>query len=94
MSTTLQDKKSVHSAPLPGSGVVLNFILDILKWYRITPNDDQPLLYHRMIEAFKWGYGYRSRLGDPSDLEYRDTINEVRLEESRIIIHYICFLVI
>ena len=77
VSTTLQDKKSVHSAPLPGSGVVLNFILDILKWYRITPDDDQPLVYHRMIEAFKWGYGYRSRLGDPSDLEYRDKINEV-----------------
>ena len=77
VSTTLQDKKSVHSAPLPGSGVVLNFILDILKWYRITPDDDQPLVYHRMIEAFKWGYGYRSRLGDPSDLEYRDKINQV-----------------
>jgi gamma-glutamyltranspeptidase/glutathione hydrolase/leukotriene-C4 hydrolase len=75
--TNLPDKGSLHSFPLPGSGVVLTFILDILKGYQITPNDNQPLLYHRIIEAFKWGYGYRSKLGDPYDDEYRDNITEV-----------------
>ena len=77
MRTNLPKKKSVHSFPLPGSGVVLTFILDILKWYDISPNDDLPLLYHRMVEAFKWGYGYRSKLGDPFDKEYRDNITQV-----------------
>ena len=77
MSTNLLDKTSVHSVPLPGSGVVLTFMLDVLKLYQITPKDNQPLLYHRMIEAFKWGYGYRSKLGDPYDEEYRDNITEV-----------------
>ena len=82
VNTTLPDKKTVHSFPLPGSGVVLTFILDILKQYLIRPDDKKPLLYHRMVEAFKWGYGYRSRLGDPVDPEYRDNITEVELHSA------------
>ena len=45
----------------------------------IGPDDDMPLLYHRMAEAFKWGYGYRSHLGDPIDPEYHDNITKVKL---------------
>merc|ERR1712018_150180 len=77
VETNLPNGKSVHTFPLPGSGVILTFILDILKWYGIRPNDDLPLLYHRMVESFKWGYGYRSKLGDPFDEEYRENITQV-----------------
>ena len=83
MKTTLQDAQTVHSFPLPGSGVVLTFILDILKLYNIHPEDDNPLLYHRIVEAFKWGYGYRSHLGDPSDPIYHDNITQVELIYSK-----------
>ena len=31
--------------------------------------------YHRIVEAFKFGYGQRMFLGDP---DFNDTINEVR----------------
>ena len=79
VNTTLQDAHTVHSFPLPGSGIVLTFILDILKLYTIRPEDDNPLLYHRIVEAFKWGYGYRSHLGDPSDPVYHDNITQVKL---------------
>ena len=77
VKTNLPKGKSVHTFPLPGSGVILTFILDILKWYGVRPNDDLSLLYHRMVESFKWGYGYRSKLGDPFDEEYRENITQV-----------------
>ena len=35
---------------------------------------DSPLTFHRVIEAFKFGYSWRSLLGDPG---FNDAMNEV-----------------
>ena len=67
----------VHSIPLPGSGIVLAFILNILKHFKISPEDHIPLLSHRMTEAFKWAYAKRAELGDPTDPEITEEVNEV-----------------
>ena len=67
----------VHSIPLPGSGIVLAFILKILKHFKISPEDHIPLLSHRMTEAFKWAYAKRAKLGDPSDSDITEEIKEV-----------------
>jgi gamma-glutamyltranspeptidase len=42
-----------YSVPPPGSGAILASILNMLDLYRLTPADDKPLLYHRIIETFK-----------------------------------------
>ena len=49
--------------PPPASGAVLAAILQILDTYDVETEDG--LLYQRMGESFKWGYGARSNLGDP-----------------------------
>ena len=47
--------------------------------YNITEIDrDDPLMYHRLVEAYKWGYAYRSQLGDPFDTNITRTVNHVR----------------
>lgn len=60
---------SWYSTPPPGSGVVLSFILNILKGYNMKPWDrhgikNSTLTYHRIVEAFKFAYAYRALLGD------------------------------
>ena len=55
---------TLYSVPPPASGAVLAFILNILDNYNIKPQDDPTILYQRIVEAFKWAYAKRSKLGD------------------------------
>uniref|UniRef100_A0A1Q3FF50 Putative gamma-glutamyltransferase n=1 Tax=Culex tarsalis TaxID=7177 RepID=A0A1Q3FF50_CULTA len=63
-TTTLKDGSHVFSMPAPGSGHVLNYMLNILDGYESLDAKD-PLTWHRIIESFKHGYGIRTQLGDP-----------------------------
>lgn len=72
----------VHSVPPPGSGSILVYILNILQHFNIQPGDDVPLLYHRILEAFKWAYAVRTDLGDPFDPEITENVNQVILHFS------------
>ena len=79
----LRQDTILHSAPLPGSGDVLAFILNILKRFEISPRDDLSLQSHRMAEAFKWAYAKRAELGDPTDPDITKEVNEVWTIETR-----------
>jgi len=62
---------TMYLSPPPSSGAVLALILNILKGYEMTSadlgsDDASVLTYHRIIEAFKFAYAWRSRLGDPA----------------------------
>ena len=73
----LQQDTFLHSFPLPGSGDILAFILNIMKQFEISPGADLPLLSHRMVEAFKWAYAKRAELGDPTDPAITEKVNKV-----------------
>ena len=47
-----------------------------LAGYNFTESSFGSLSYHRTVEAFKFAYGQRLRLGDPA---FNETINEVRV---------------
>eukprot|EP00106_Octopus_bimaculoides_P018946 XP_014786388.1 PREDICTED: gamma-glutamyltranspeptidase 1-like [Octopus bimaculoides] len=65
---TLSSGHTIYSTRLPSSGPVLLYILNILDGYNYTVNKindkDKATAYHRMIEAFKFAYAARSRMGD------------------------------
>ena len=44
---------TLYSVPPPASGAILTFILNILDLYHLTPKDNNPLLFQRIVEAFK-----------------------------------------
>ncbi|CAF4934931.1 unnamed protein product [Pieris macdunnoughi] len=60
---------TLYSVPLPGSGSVLAFILNMLREWVGTGSDapvDSNLYWHRIVETFKFAYARRTGLGDPS----------------------------
>ena len=61
----------------PASSAILAFILNIVKNYDLKPGDLNPLLFHRMTEAFKWAYAQRTKLADPQDSDVTDIVNDV-----------------
>lgn len=63
-TTKLKNGNQIYSMPLPGSGHVLNYMLNIIDGYDQLDKND-PLTWHRIVEAFKHGYGLRTKLGDP-----------------------------
>lgn len=77
---TLLGDKVVHSVPPPGSGPVLSLILGILDGYGYDALndtqsiDDTALMYHRIVEAFKYGYAKRTYLGDEDFLNITDIV--------------------
>ncbi|CAF4758659.1 unnamed protein product, partial [Rotaria sp. Silwood2] len=61
----------------PSSGIILSFILNILRGYDFSSKDLEnltttTLFYHRLIEAFKYAYAKRSELADPLKINVTD----------------------
>jgi len=63
---------TLYTNPLPGSGVLLAFILNILddhlprKGRNRTSTFQDHLTYHRTVEAFKFAFAQRAKMGDPT----------------------------
>jgi len=57
----------IYSAPPPGSGVILTFIMNVLR--RLLPVNNENVMWQRMVETFKWAYARRTELGDPDFVE-------------------------
>jgi gamma-glutamyltranspeptidase / glutathione hydrolase / leukotriene-C4 hydrolase len=71
METEILDGKKLYTVPPPGSGILITYILDVLKGYEIN---NSALSWHRVIEAFKFAYAKRSNIGDPDFVEGIETV--------------------
>lgn len=74
-----RDNLTLHSVPPPGSGAVLAAVLNIMQQFPRHQDRDNALFYHHLVEAFKWAYAERSKLGDPWDDGIREQAGEVRV---------------
>lgn len=74
MKVQLADDLILFTQPIPGSGIILSIIMRIMKMFGYY-KDIQPqtsfaqssLYYHRLMEAFKFGYAQRAGLEDKPD---------------------------
>ncbi|XP_059051500.1 glutathione hydrolase 1 proenzyme-like [Achroia grisella] len=63
------DQHTLYSVPLPGTGSVLAFMLNMLRGWVEEGTEAPPdsnLYWHRVVETFKYAYGKRTGLGDPT----------------------------
>ncbi|XP_065664152.1 glutathione hydrolase 1 proenzyme [Hydra vulgaris] len=70
----------LYTTSAPTGGPIVAHILNILKGYGFTEedlkdNEKAVLTYHRIIEAFKFGYAQKTKMGDPNFLE-KDSLNQ------------------
>ena len=72
----LNDGLKLFTVPPPGAGAILGFVLNVMRHYDVKC--DKTLMYHRLVEAFKFAYAYRSRLGDPFDETVQEDVWQVR----------------
>ncbi|XP_072046842.1 glutathione hydrolase 1 proenzyme-like [Amphiura filiformis] len=86
ISITLNGGFKVYTPPPPSSGVVVSLIFNILDgFFGSSPDADnyfkeQSLLgltYHRLVEAFKFGFGQRGNLADSSFVNVYDVVNRL-----------------
>ncbi|XP_052747676.1 glutathione hydrolase 1 proenzyme-like isoform X2 [Galleria mellonella] len=79
----LTDHHTLYTAPLPGTGSVLAFMLNMLRGWVEDGTEAPPgsnLYWHRVVETFKYAYAKRTGLGDPS--RYNITYNIAELERN------------
>lgn len=74
VNVTLSGGESIYSAPLPGSGPIVAFILNLLDSFVDTSDPNSVTTYQRIVEAFKFAYGSRTQLGDPDFIEISELV--------------------
>ncbi|XP_057325011.1 scoloptoxin SSD14-like [Microplitis mediator] len=67
---------TIHSAALPGSGVILTFILNVLEKF-LPMGISEEIFWQRIVETFKWAYAHRTELGDDRFVELDDLISNL-----------------
>lgn len=80
VSTKLFNGDTLHTTPIPSSGCLIAFILNIIEGYQIYQNsydyhNENKLIFHRIVEAFKFAFGFRTKLGD---IKSADVVEIVR----------------
>lgn len=82
IAVPLTEEHTLYSVPLPGTGSVLAFILNMWRGW-IGEGSDAPigshLYWHRVVEVFKYAYAKRTGLGDPSRSNLHYDIREVSI---------------
>ncbi|CAH2048696.1 unnamed protein product, partial [Iphiclides podalirius] len=86
LEVPLSNGDILYTPPPPSSGLILVNILNILSGYNFTSlsintAEDKILTYHRIIEAFKYAYATRTKLGDADFLHLDGLIKNVTSRE-------------
>ncbi|CAG9822957.1 unnamed protein product [Phaedon cochleariae] len=80
IETTLFNGISMYSFPLPGSGPIVSYIMNILDGFLDSSNHTSVTNYQRLVESLKFGYGARTQLGDDDFVDLDEYLNQLILQ--------------
>ncbi|CAH0762974.1 unnamed protein product, partial [Bemisia tabaci] len=72
----LKDGMNLYSSPLPASGPTVEYILSLLNG--ILPGEDLATDFVKIVEAFKFGFGQRTKCGDPDFVDVEHVLDLMR----------------
>lgn len=86
VDTKLFNGETLYNFPLPATGSVINFIINVLKGYKFEEQSFQyhnqdKLIFHRLVEAMKFAFAKRTKLGDENTPEVLKTLEELESPE-------------
>ncbi|XP_070544219.1 uncharacterized protein [Ptychodera flava] len=82
LMSTYRDQ-TLYTVPAPSGGPVFLSIVGILEGYNLQPSEkDDPLSYHRTVEAIKFGFAQKTRLGDPDFVPDIDDLTNIMLNKT------------
>ena len=92
VETKLFNGEILYNFPLPATGSVINFIMNVLRDYKFEEHsfehhNQDKLIFHRLVEAFKFAFAKRTKLGDESSPEVLKTLEELENLEHAELIH-------
>jgi gamma-glutamyltranspeptidase/glutathione hydrolase/leukotriene-C4 hydrolase len=80
MSTYYKGRK-VTTCSAPTSGPVLLSVLNLVERFQFQVEGLTGLNVHRLVEAFKFGYAFRTEMGDPDFIHNEERITEISTKD-------------
>lgn len=82
-TSKILDEQTINAFPLPACGDIVTFVFNILGGFHFEEKSpefhrEDKLIYHRLIEAFKFAFAKRSKIGDEKTAEVLQTIEDLR----------------
>ncbi|XP_022907556.2 scoloptoxin SSD14-like isoform X2 [Onthophagus taurus] len=81
IQTILPFNQKLFTSPLPGSGVIVTFIMNVLKDFLVICEGETLRNFQRTVETFKYGYAKRTELGDENFVDVNELIANLTSEE-------------
>lgn len=100
MSTYYNGRK-VTTCSEPTSGPVLLSVLNLIERFQFKVEGLTGLNLHRLVEAFKFGYAFRTEMGDPDFIHNEERVEEMTtkdfaatIRQQITVIHFIIILLV
>ncbi|KAB0792868.1 hypothetical protein PPYR_14827 [Photinus pyralis] len=77
----LSGEQTLYTTPIPGSGPILTFILNVLNGYLDETDINKVENWQKIVETFKYAYAKRSEMGDTDFVDVRELMRNLTSQE-------------